>query len=279
MAREPVPVRERIRTYVGPRPGFPRPRSRSRRRWIIAGVIFAAVAVVGFVIGVAIVLRLQTGEWQVPEPGDVVRVMIGERRGPSKTIFLERNPIVLEPGIDDAAAGKSSVVASAHKTSARVPGWKGSAAGWAKVVACVRELFAPFDVTVTDARPPHDDFVLVAVGGKPTDIGVKTRHVGGLAPFNGEVIPRPVVFAFAGALRHDVRQICETIGMEVAHTYGLDHAYECKDVMTYLPRCGAKRFVDKDVPCGERKRRACEGGAATQNSYRELARVLGMRRR
>jgi hypothetical protein len=89
------------------------------------------------------------------------------------------------------------------------------------------------------------------------------------------VIPRAVVFAFAAGVNHNVRTICETIGMEVAHAYGLDHAYLCKDVMTYLPDCGTRSFVDKDAPCGEKKKRACHGGAPTQNSYRRLLEELG----
>jgi hypothetical protein len=98
-----------------------------------------------------------------------------------------------------------------------------------------------------------------------------------MAPFNGGVIPRAVVFAFAAEVRHEVRATCETIAMEVAHAYGLDHEYLCKDVMTYLGGCGSKSFVDKAAPCGEKKRRPCHDGAATQNSYRRLLEVLGAR--
>ena len=141
----------------------------------------------------------------------------------------------------------------------------------------MKDLFSPFDVVVTDQQPTHRDYVLVVVGGRPSDIAMKSKHVGGLAPFNGQVIPRPVVFAFSAQLNHNVRAICETIGMEVAHAYGLDHGYLCKDVMTYLTGCGAKTFVDKDVPCGEKTKRTCEGGAPTQNSYQWLMRVLGAR--
>ena len=145
-------------------------------------------------------------------------------------------------------------------------------------MSCVASLFAPFNVTVTDRRPPdREEHVLVVVGGRPRDLGVTDGHVTGLAPFNGVVIARPVVFAFSAQLGNSVRQVCETIGMEVAHAYGLDHAYLCSDVMTYLRPCGAKRFVDKEVRCGEGKPRDCEGGKPTQSSYRRLLQVLGAR--
>ena len=45
--------------------------------------------------------------------------------------------------------------------------------------------------------------------------------------------------------------------------------------MTYLKPCGAKSFLDKDIACGEGKKGPCAGGAATQNSYQHLVKVLG----
>lgn len=245
-----------------------------RFRFVLAGFLF--VAVFGVLAGVMIINRLETGEWQVPDADTFIRIVKNEAR-PAKTIFLEKRAIDLRPGTDDAPNGVSSVLANARNKATRLPGWKGSATAWTKVVACVRDMFEPFDVVVTDTRPSHQDFVLVVVGGKPGDIGMASKHVGGLAPFSGAVIAKPVVYAFSAALDHDVRAICETIAMEVAHAYGLDHGYECKDVMTYLTGCGAKKFVDKDVRCGEKKPRTCEGGKATQNSYRHLIDVLGAR--
>jgi hypothetical protein len=47
--------------------------------------------------------------------------------------------------------------------------------------------------------------------------------------------------------------------------------------MTYMKPCGAKRFVDKEVRCGEGKPRDCVGGAPTQSSFRRLLQVLGAR--
>ena len=235
------------------------------------------VIVFGGLLGaVAIINRADTGEWEMPDLDDVVRIAKGSGR-PAKTIFLERAPIEVRPGRDNAAAGVSSVLTSGSNKPVRLPGWKGSTQAWNRVVACVQTTFAPFDVTVTDRRPDHNDFALVVVGGHARDLGIKTHHVGGLAPFNGDVISTPVVYAFSATLAHDVRATCETIAMEVAHAYGLDHAFECKDVMTYLSGCGAKRFVDKDVRCGEKKPRDCEGGEKTQNSFRHLIRVLGAR--
>lgn len=251
----------------------------AKRRWLLILIIAVAVIVVSIVSAVVVSIRIDTGKWRAPQRHDFVRIAHRLDTRPSKTVYLERNGIDLKPGEDDAPHGYSSVLQSASNRPARTKGWTGGDAKWKKLVSCVQTMFAPFDVVVTDERPRESSFMMVVVGGKPTDIGMKnSQHVSGLAPFNGSPIPRAVVFGFSATTNNDVRQTCETIAMEVAHAYGLDHAYLCKDVMTYLTGCGAKSFVDQDAPCGEGKKRACEGGTKTQNSYRRLIDVLGAKR-
>ena len=244
-----------------------------RWRWAIFGAL-AALAI-GVVAAVAVEIRVDSGQWRVPETRDFVRIARRLEHKPSHTIFLERHPIDLKPGDDDAPAGLSSVVASGKGKPVRTRGWNGSDARWKQLVACVNKQFAPFAVTVTDQRPTTEDFIMVAVGGRPTDVGIQEKDIAGLSPFNGAVIPRSIVFAFSAATNNDVESTCETIAMEVGHSYGLDHEYLCKDVMTYLRGCGAKRFVDEIAACGEAKKRPCETGGTTQNSYRHLIDVLG----
>lgn len=236
-------------------------------------LVVLAMAVVA---AVTLSIRVETGTWRVPEKADFVRIARRLDNRPSKVIYLERHPVDLVPGDDYAAGGISSVLANAAGKPVKTRGFTGGTVKWKSVMSCVTKLFAPFDVVVTDKRPSHDDFLMVVVGGKPADIGVTDgHHVSGLAPFSGNVIPRAVVFAFAATVDNQPRAVCETIAMEVAHAYGLDHEYLCKDVMTYLRGCGPKTFVDADAPCGESKKRTCEGGAKTQNSFRRLVEVLG----
>lgn len=242
---------------------------------IIVGIVVATL-LIGGVVAVAVSIRVESGTWRMPEKDDFVRIARRLDNRPSKTIFLQRNSVELTPGEDDAAKGISSVLANAGNKPAKTKPWTGGDKKWKSLVTCVQKVFAPFDVVVTDTRPADDNFLMAVVGGKPTDLGIKDgHHVAGLAPFHGGVIPRAVVYAFAATNNNDVQQTCETIGMEVAHAYGLDHEYLCKDVMTYLQSCGRKTFVDVDAPCGEGKKRICEGGASTQNSYRRLVEVLG----
>lgn len=249
-------------------------------RWGLVAFGAGATLVVGVVLGLFVVKRMESGEWKMIDKEDFVKVrerLAGEPRGPSRIIYLSRLPEQLTPGEDNAPAGVSSVVAAKAGKPVKVPGWKGSEKGWKQFVACQRKMWAPFNVEITDKRPSGDDFLLVAVGGRPGDIGEPSKRVGGLAPFSGEVIPKAVVFVFAQQLGHQVTPVCETAGMEIAHAYGLDHGYNCKDVMTYLKPCGPKTFLDKDIPCGEGKKRACAGGGETQNSYQRLLEALGPR--
>ena len=285
-----------VSTPSPPRPARPRPPGR-RRSWVIGLVAVVVLALAGAGVGIVLVTRVQTGEWRAPEVEDFERIISRSPPQPARTIFLERHAIELRPGEDDAPRGVSSVLASVRakaagaKTgttakppadpgrAAKLPGWKGTDKAWREVVSCVAGLFAPFDVAVTDQAPTgSDDYMLVAVGGRPGDLGVTDRRVAGLAPFNGGVIARPIVFAFSTQLGNNARAVCEAIGMEAAHAYGLDHGYLCSDVMTYLPACGPKRFVDRAIRCGEAKARDCEGGKPTQNSYRMLLQVLGARK-
>lgn len=253
-------------------------RKRRRTPWLWILTIGGLALGAGVVFAVMVFVRVDSGEWRVPERDDFVRIARRFDNRPSKTIYLERHSIELRPGDDDAASGTSSVLSHAANKPVRTRGWSGGDAKWKSLVACTKKMFAPFDVHVTDVRPRDNDFLMVVVGGKSADIGVTdSHHVSGLAPFNGNVIPRAVVFAFSLSVNNDVRATCETLAMEVAHAYGLDHEYHCKDVMTYLRGCGTKSFVDADVPCGEGKQRACEGGASTQNSFRRLVGVLGAR--
>jgi hypothetical protein len=246
---------------------------------LVTAIATAVLAIaLGGAIGLVVLRRVRTGHWQVPSMDDLVVLrhrLTGERPAPSRVIFLDRAARTITAGEDDAPSLVSSVVASNGAQARRVPGWKGSAKAWTSTVACVREIFAPFAVEVTDQPPPTREFLRVVVGGRPTDIGESERGIAGLAPFNGGVVPRAIVFSFAATQGHRPRAVCETIASEIAHAYGLDHEYLCSDVMSYLPPCGKRRFIDRDARCGEGQARTCASGGPTQNSHRKLLAVLG----
>jgi hypothetical protein len=148
------------------------------------------------------------------------------------------------------------------------------------VVGCVQRQYAPFDVDIVDVQPRGGHYITAVIGGRASQLGLDDRVVNGVGPFNGEIERDAVVHVFSkvGTGEHDVENLCAVTAHEVGHALGLEHERYCGDIMSYyLDRCGARRFVDADAPCGEDRVRACQSGARGQNSYRRLGELVGYR--
>ena len=170
---------------------------------------------------------------------------------------------------NDSRSNRSSIVSGTSTVQAFAHGDP----AWQALVQCVREVYAPFAVEITDVDPgevPHHEAV---VGGYPSDIGMG-NGIGGVAPFTCGIIHNSITFSFAN-IYGDVTEICHTVAQETAHAFGLDHEFLCEDPMTYLNGCGRKFFRDIDAPCGEFEQRACQCGGTTQNSVERIAAVFG----
>ena len=240
--------------------------------WFLGGVLCTAAVAVG---ALTLTHRVRTGQWAPPTPYDLqwVERQVRAAGDPPRTVYLHRGALTLRPGLDDAHDDRSSMV----DEPVTMPGFTGSDRQWRAMMRCVRAQFAPFDVTITDARPRQPGYVMVAVGGKPHALDMDPRLTG-LAPTReGGYVPDAVAFVFARSLGNRARAICEVAAHEIAHTYGLDHTTHCADIMSYR-QCGNKRFVDRPMRCGERGARPCDDGAKSQNSFRKLLRILGPRR-
>jgi MYXO-CTERM domain-containing protein len=174
----------------------------------------------------------------------------------------------VEPGVDDARADTSSLIAG----PATLAEFRHGDAAWSEVVECVRATYAPFAIEVTDVDPGDAPHFEAKVAGEPADIGA--TGIGGLAPFDCGVIDNALTFSFAN-IYGDVDDLCATVAQESAHAFGLEHEILCDDPMTYMDACGPKRFQDVEAPCGGYGERACECGGATQSSYRKLLEALG----
>ncbi len=217
--------------------------------------------------------------------GDVLRLPVAQARthggartdapapATGVTVYLDRHGGRIAGGVDDAAGRRSWIAASAPGGGVTIPAWAGGEARWQKMVACVRAGFGPLAIEIVDDQPAASDYTLIMVGGTPDLIGYGDS-VAGVAPSGGGVLRGAVGYVFSANLDSEVDATCESALHEIGHTLGLDHTFACGDLMSY-EACGAKRFVDADVPCGESEARACDGGGRTQNSWRMLVEGVG----
>jgi hypothetical protein len=177
------------------------------------------------------------------------------------TVFLDRAGGVADRGVE-------------------IPRFGGGDRAWNAIVACVRRQYAPFAVDVVDRRPASGDYITAMIGGRASLFGLDDRTTNGVGPYDGTVLRTAVVHVFSqvGTGERDVENLCAVTAHEVGHALGLDHEVYCGDVMSYyLDRCGARRFVDADAPCGETGERGCGSGDESQNSYRRLGELVGYR--
>jgi MYXO-CTERM domain-containing protein len=151
---------------------------------------------------------------------------------------------------------------------------------WQDVMNCVRETYAPYNVTITDVDPggvPHHEAI---VAGTNVENGDDMMVLGRAAGVGCNPVNNVMSMNYANSHPPDGQYICETVAQESAHTWGLDHAYHCSDPMTYLPNCGGsgrKFFRNKNFPCGEFSERECGYcGGPTQNSHLRLFGMFGM---
>ncbi len=215
----------------------------------------------------------------VPMPRITVRA-----REAMHVVYLNREGALLRAAPkNDSVRNGSTIVQSFGAQAVAIPAYAGTPRKWVEFVECVRDRFAPYDVEVVDQRPVEPGYIMAVVGGRPSDLPATdahghTRRVTGLAPYNGQPVEDAVVLVVSRELEARPRDVCETAAMEIAHAYGLDHSRDCGEVMTHMPPCGARRFLDRDLRCGEHEDRECGDGATTQNSHRRLLAVLGAAR-
>lgn len=126
---------------------------------------------------------------------------------------------------------------------------------WEELMSCIREVYGPYDVEVTDVDPgnvPHHEAI---AAGSSSNVGLDSRVLG-IAP--GGCDPRNNVISYSFLNMYPanrVDEMCATVAQESAHSFGLsDHLLDCTDPMTYLAQngeCGRKFFRNKLEPCGE----------------------------
>ncbi len=181
--------------------------------------------------------------------------------GTTTIIYMNRSGATLVPGNNDSRTNRSTVVGQ----TSTIPPFEGSATEWNQIMSCVREIFSPFDVVITDQDPGNVPHMESLMGGRAQQAGMP-QGVLGVSPFtaNCSVIPNSIVFTFTQSTRDAygsgpalAEELCEIAAQEIAHSFGLDHEYLASDPMTYLNYNGLKRFQNVDAQCGEYAPRTC----------------------
>lgn len=205
-------------------------------------------------------------------PADGLVAPLERKHQGNHTLFLNRCPggiTIYQGATDNSLANQSSIVTGQIQLNEYPFG----DAAWAEIVSGVREIYAPFGITVTDIDPtpaPHDEAIVCG-----SDVAAGFEGAAGVAPGTCGPIDNVITYTFPETIGNDARFTIETIAQESAHGWGLDHEFKCEDPMTYLLDCGDKSFQNGDFPCGEYEARACLCGGNTQNSYQHIMTLFG----
>ena len=194
-----------------------------------------------------------------------------EAATPATVLYLNRcsgGCRITSNGTNDARNGKTSIVPAGEyivdefKNTAGLTG-AAADAEWNQIVACVKEVYSPYNLTVTDQQPADGVVYNEAIiAGVPSNVA-EAQDILGIAPLANNCSAEQNVISFSFANQHSpdgrVLNICWTAAQESAHAYGLDHEFQftdgqsaCSDPMTYRTDCGGEKFFrNKRALCGE----------------------------
>jgi hypothetical protein len=150
-------------------------------------------------------------------------------------------------------------------------------ATWSAMVACMKDVYAPFNIEITEANPGTSPHFEIMIGGKPQELGM-SAGIGGVSPFSCvPYIPNSVVFVF-DVWGNNAEELCATAAQEIAHSFSLDHTTEPTDPMTYFAYKGRRHYVSGQVQCGsdcDKNHRSPLGASCVGTDYQEHACACG----
>jgi hypothetical protein len=240
--------------------------------------------------------RMVEGVCGTPVPEEPCPAKIGTSGPqPNRTIFVNRNGGNYNAGAVSDSKTNSAIVLPQSGSIAPLTTDDLNEANWQAFVQCMRDYYAPFNVTVVDVEPASGPYVEVVIGGLASDFGLTAPGSGqvllGIASNdnfcavddNGVAFTwfEDHKFAFGGNPNLNAnfrRQLCISAAHEAGHVLGLEHEVLKTDLMSYED-AATKAFVDADSLCGTYEANplpSCSCGDGTkQNSGQKLLDLLG----
>ncbi len=198
------------------------------------------------------------GSSETGEPGDAATVLFVNFDGPTLTA-----------GIDDATIDQSSVAGSFSGMPLEP---FGDGPKRDDVMTRLDEIWAPFDVAITDTRPASGDYAMIVV--TPTNpfgggvLGIASQDCGDANPTSVGMVFSGIDDPYSAGL------IATVISHEAGRGYGLENVDAPGDVMAQFAEDVAS-FIDQCRPligaptCGAEHEAFCPAGQ--QNGYAELS--------
>ena len=208
---------------------------------------------------------------------------------PTKVIYLNKNggTYNIVNGATDSATNSAGTIAAGDGRThmgAVIPPIDASF-DWPYIVACVRQHYKPYAVTITETEPTSGNYVEAVVGGTGSSTGWSASSgilgVASADNFCG-VTERGIAFSFATnhvgiAKAND--ELCATVAHEVGHLLALEHETTGTDTMSYVPfaSSGSKLFTTANGKCGTTPTQtgACSCGSVAAGNYTNSAMRLG----
>lgn len=196
-----------------------------------------------------------------------------------------RGGCIITKGGDDARTHSTNAPDDPVGTKYTLSEYQHGDDSWNALMTCLREVYSPYDIIVTDEAPP---------AGMPYNEGIaagteRELNVSGMlgyAYLNDDCSPRAyaISFTFANEIPGTaINTICRVVAQETAHSFGLRHSFEygdgrsaCNDPMSYRTDCGGQRFFrNEPARCGEYEATSCGGCGGLQNTHARLTTILG----
>jgi MYXO-CTERM domain-containing protein len=224
-------------------------------------------------------------EWKRPrggyvpiEPAPVNTAAGGEI---SRIIYLNRcadGCDITRSDTNNARENTSSIPDTSINEVSTVAPFAGSEKYWNDLVACITEVYAPYDVEIVTEDPGEVAYHEAIVAGDPSDLNLPA-DVGGKANLSCAMPLNNVIsFSFANIYPESrMFELCATVAQESAHAFGLEHEVDCSDPMTYESGCGQKFFRNTSFHCGVTTDlpENCFCGGTLQNSHQKLFNAFG----